>query len=186
VRSSRATAKSAESEERRALPSALARLSASGPFAPDADELMLYGRLVGAWVVEWVRFDVRGKAAERRRGEWHVAWVLGGRGVQDVIWAAGAPPEHDGTTLRCWDPELGAWRATFMSPGDRQFVTLVARAEGDRIVQDITKPTADASLERWTFSEITDAAFPWQAETPSDGGRTWTLTHEMKASRRAP
>jgi len=173
-----------ESEERGALPSAIERLSASGPFQPDADQLMLYGRLVGAWDVEWVRFDARGKAAERRLGEWHFAWVLGGRGVQDVIWAVGAPREQDGTTLRAWDPDLGAWRVMFMSPGDRQFVTLVGRAEGDRIVQDITEPIADAPARRWTFSEITDASFLWQAETSSDGGRTWTVTHEMRASRR--
>jgi hypothetical protein len=175
-----------ESEEWRALPSALKRLSASGPFPPDADELMLYGRLIGAWDVDWVRFDGRGKAAERRRGEWHFAWVLGGRAVQDVIWTVGAPPEQDGTTLRCWDAQLGAWRVMFMSPGDREFVTLVGRAEGDRIVQDITDRPPDAPAERWTFSEITDAAFLWQAETSSDGGRTWTVTHEMRASRRAP
>jgi hypothetical protein len=161
------------------------RLSASGPFPPDADQLMLYGRLVGAWEVEWVRFDGRGEAAERRRGEWHFAWVLGGRGVQDVIWAAGAPRERDGTTLRCWDPDLGAWRVTFMSPGDRQFVTLVGRADGDRIVQDLTDPIADAPAGRWTFSDITHTSFLWQAETSSDGGRTWTVTHEMKASRPA-
>jgi hypothetical protein len=165
-----------------ALPSAIERLSASGPFEPDRDELMLYGRLVGAWEVDWARFDQSGKALERRRGEWHFAWVLGGRAVQDVIWAAGAPPELDGTTLRCWDAELGAWRAVFFSPGDKQFVSLIGRAEGDRIVQELADRPADAP-ERWSFSGITDAGFLWQAERSSDGGRTWTVTHEMRASR---
>jgi hypothetical protein len=175
-----------DSQDRRALPSAIERLSAPGPFAPEADQLMLYGRLIGAWDVNWVAFDSRGKAVERRPGEWHFAWVLGGRGVQDVIWALGAPPEQDGTTLRCWDPQLGAWRAVFMSPGDGEFVTLIGRPEGDRIVQDITDRSPGAPVERWTFSEITHTEFLWQAERSSDGGRTWAVTHEIRASRRVP
>src|SRR5687768_14335584 len=98
------------------LPSAIERLAAAGPFPPQERDLALYGRLVGAWHVEWVRFDGAGAAVDRRRGEWHFAWVLGGRAVQDVIWTAGDPPDRDGTTLRCWDADLGAWRAVFMSP----------------------------------------------------------------------
>jgi hypothetical protein len=173
-----------DSQGRRPLPSAIERLSAPGPFAPDKDELMLYGRLIGAWDIDWVAFDESGEAVERRRGEWHFTWVLGGRGVQDVIWTAGAPPEQDGTTLRCWDAQLGAWRVVFMSPGDGEFVTLVGRPEGDRIVQEIIGRPPDAAAEQWTSAEISDAGFLWQAETSSDGGRTWAVTHEMRASRR--
>jgi hypothetical protein len=173
-----------DGQDRRPLPSAIERLAAPGPFARDRDELMLYGRLIGAWDIDWAAFDEDGKAAERRVGEWHFAWVLGGRGVQDVIWTAGAPAEEDGTTLRCWDAQVAAWRVVFMSPGDGQFVTLIGRAEGDRIVQEIIDRPPDAAAERWTFSVITDAGFLWQAETSSDGGRTWAVTHEMRASRR--
>src|ERR671914_704182 len=70
-----------DSQDRRTLPSAIERLSAPGPFAADKDELMLYGRLIGAWDVDWVAFDESGDTVERRRCEWHFAWVLGGRGV---------------------------------------------------------------------------------------------------------
>ena len=172
----------------RVLPFAVERLAATGPFAPDAQELMLYGRLVGGWDVDWVAFDRSGGALEHRSGEWHFAWVLGGRAVQDVIWATGEPPENDGTTLRCWDPQLGAWRVVFMSPGEGQFVTLIGRAQGDRIVQDVVSRTPDApdaGAERWTFADITDLRFLWQAEVSSDGGRTWRVTHEMRARRQA-
>ncbi len=171
-------------EDRRSLPSAIERLSAPGPYAPDAQQLMLYGRLIGTWDVDWVAFDGSGDALERRRAEWHFAWVLGGRGVQDVIWEVGAPPEEDGTTLRCWDSRLGAWRVAFMSPGDGEFVTLVGRPEGDRIVQEVIDRLPGAPAERWTFSGITDAEFLWQAEKSSDGGHSWAVTHEMRASRR--
>jgi hypothetical protein len=173
-----------ESQAQRAVPSAIERLSAPGPFAPDTHELMLFGRLIGAWDIDWVAFDGSGKVVERRRCEWHFAWVLGGRAVQDVIWAVGAPREEDGTTLRCWDPQLGAWRVVFMSPGDGEYVTLLGRPAGGDIVQEVIDRPPDAHPERWTFSEITDAGFRWQAERSRDGGRTWAVTHEMRASRR--
>ena len=176
-----------QGDDQRALPPALERLRADGPYAPDERELMLYGRLVGSWDVAWAAFDDTGTAVERRRGEWHFAWVLGGRAVQDVIWTVGEPPENDGTTLRCWDRELGGWRVVFMSPGDGEFVTLVGRRDGDRIVQEIVDrpgPPATAS-GRWTFSEITSSSFLWQAERSDDGERTWRLTHQMRASRQA-
>jgi hypothetical protein len=169
---------------RHAVPTAIERLGAHGPFAPEREQLMLYGRFVGAWDVEWVAFRAGGEVLERRRGAWHFAWVLGGRGVLDVIRVAGAPPEEDGATLRCWDPQLGAWRVVFMSPGDGQFVTMMGRPEGDRIVQEIVDPPSGEHAGRWTFSEITDEAFLWQAEESSDGGRSWIVTHEIRATKR--
>jgi hypothetical protein len=161
------------------VPSALARLAAAGPYEPDAAELALYGRLIGQWDVDWFAFDADGVVAEQRRAEWHFAWILGGRGVQDVIWIAGAPPEGDGTTLRCWDRERGHWRVVFMSPGDGEFVTLTGRRDGEGIVQDV----ADRSPpERWTFSEIMETSFVWRAERKERGA--WRVTHEMRATRR--
>ena len=170
----------------RGLPSAIERLSATGPFAPEDRDLMLFGRLVGAWDVEWAAFDSAGATVERRRGEWHFAWVLGGRGVQDVISIAGAPRDSDGTTLRCWDPELGAWRAVFMSPGDGEYAILVGRPDGDRIVQERLpwgSAASPAPAQRWTFSEITAESFLWQAQTLRESGGTCTVTHEIRAIR---
>ena len=171
------------------LPSAIARLAANGPFAAAERDLMGYGRLVGAWDVEWVALDRSGAVVARRRGEWHFAWVLGGRGVQDVIWVGGEPPENDGTTLRCWDEEVGAWRSVFMPPGAGEFVTLLGRPERDRIVQDVVSRAPDGRpgplRERWIFSDMTETAFLWQAETSDDGGETWTATHQIRARRRA-
>jgi hypothetical protein len=45
-------------------------------------------------------------------------------------------------------------------------------------------PDKDELMLYGTFSEIDDAGFLWQAETSSDGGRTWAVTHQMRASRR--
>jgi len=154
---------------------ALARLAADGPYAPHHDDLMLYGRLVGAWDVDWTRFAEDGQPAEHRKAEWLFGWILGGRGVQDVIWQKGDPPHLDGTTIRCWDAGAQLWRLSFMSPHDSEFVTMTGRADPDqdRIVQDLDgRPNS-----RWIFDQITATTFRWQAH---DGDR---VTHQMLARR---
>ncbi len=179
-----------EPKPTRRFPSAIERLAAEGPFPPAEQGLMLYGRLLGAWDVEWMTLDERGAVVTQRHGEWHFAWVLGGRGVQDVIWAVGEPPEKDGTTLRCWDQDRAAWRAVFMSPGDGEFATLLGRQEGDAIVQEVISRSPDGRPpdlpERWRFSDIEATSFLWQAEKSHDGGRTWTTTHQIHARRQGP
>jgi hypothetical protein len=50
-----------------------------GPSGPHADELMLFGRFIGSWTLEWCG----GKSA-RASGELHFGWVLGGRAIQDI------------------------------------------------------------------------------------------------------
>ena len=161
------------------LPSAIERLATDGPYPPDEDDLMLFGRLVGSWDVDWLRLGDGGEEVERRRVEWHFAWVLGGRAVQDVIFVAGEPPHADGTTLRCWDHEARVWRSTFMSPHDGEYFALTGRRDGDRIDQDVT-----GRSERWVFPDITDEAFWGEARTRTAGG-AWTPTHRMHARRRA-
>lgn len=155
---------------------ALERLAANGPYTPHQDDLMLYGRLVGTWDVEWTRFAQDGTPAEQRQAEWHFGWILGGRGVQDVIWQKGDPPHLDGTTIRCYDAEHRLWRLAFMSPHDGEFVTMTGRAGPDHgsIVQDLDGRPND----RWTFDGITAATFRWQAHHDD------RVTHQMLARRR--
>jgi hypothetical protein len=108
---------------------------------------------LGSWDVEWLEFGGEGEVRERRRGEWRLAWVPGGHGVLDVISTVGGPRDEDVVTLRCWDAQLGAWRIVYMSPGDRQFATMVGRPDGDRILQDIVDPPSGDRSGRWIFSD---------------------------------
>ncbi|WP_207229211.1 hypothetical protein [Ktedonosporobacter rubrisoli] len=157
-------------------------LAADGPFSEQADKLMLYGQFVGAWDIHSTNFNADGTRIERR-GEWHFAWVLGGRGVQDILFAVGAPPHMYGTTLRCYDETADVWRVSWMMPGGREFANLIGRRIGDRIVQEGTGPDP-RRLERWTFSDITPTSFIWQGEVSFDQGKTWVLEQEMRAMRR--
>jgi hypothetical protein len=159
------------------------KLAASGPAPGLEEKVMLYGRLVGAWDVVSRTLTDEGEWHEFR-GEWHFAWILGGRGVQDVLYAVGSAPERFGTTLRCYDEEADVWHVSWMQPATGEFNELIARAEGDRIVQVGPRASSD-QLERWTFSEITPESFFWKGEISDDGGASWRLVQEMRATRRA-
>lgn len=157
-------------------------LAASGPYNAYADKLMLYGQFIGSWDIDstWYERDGGGK---KGKGEWHFSWILGGRGIQDVLFRSGAPSHQFGTTLRCYDPAIDAWHVTWMQPYGGEFLHLLGRQIGDRIVQEGID-TVQNRRERWSFTEITPDTFVWLGETSSDNGATWLLEQEMRANRR--
>ena len=136
----------------------------------------MYGQFVGSWDVE---------SSLQGAGEWHWEWALGGRAVTDVIHPLGAPPEQHGMTLRGYDAANDVWHLFYTSPADDEFVQLVGRRDGDRIVQDGRELTGERRRVRWSFSEITPTSYLWRGEWSADDGRTWTLAHEMRATRRS-
>ena len=141
---------------------------------------MLFGRFVGSWDVDAALFDPEGRRREMR-AEWHFGWVLDGRAVQDVLVSPGV--EH-GTTLRFYDPAMGAWRIVFITPVDREVHELTARAEGADIVLE-GRRSDDGRPLRWTFFGIEPDSFVWRGEVSSDGGASWFVDQEMRARRSA-
>ena len=83
---------------------ALSLIRAAGPCKEHAEKLMLYGQFVGSWSVDCTWIDESGKTS-LAIGEWHFDWILGGCGIQDVLFRLGDPPDKFGTTLRCYDPK---------------------------------------------------------------------------------
>jgi hypothetical protein len=146
---------------------------------------MLFGRLVGSWEVTSVILgEDDGSPLRESRGEWHFFWILGGRGIQDVLYSVGWPPDRFGSTYRCYDAEADVWRCTWMIPAGDEYVNLVAR-KVDRGIELIGQGPDPSRIERWTFSEITDGSFRWQGEVSRDDGQTWRLIQEMHATRQA-
>ncbi|MCF2527624.1 hypothetical protein [Yinghuangia soli] len=158
----------------------LQRLAADGPHPGHAKELLLYGRFAGVWRVDH-RFLEDGNWHEDTR-EWTFGWVLGGRAVQDVLMPSGVPDPQDrsGTTVRVYDPVLGAWRINWFGPSAGNYCTLIGRAAGDEIHQE--GADADGTPLRWNFSDITDVSFTWRGWFRALDGE-WVLEQVMKARR---
>ena len=157
-------------------------LAAPGPFPEYADKLMLYGQFVGVWDIDATWYKQAG-GQRQGKGTWQFDWILGGRGIQDVLFASGAAADQFGTTLRCYDSAMDAWHITWMQPASGEFVHLIGRRDGDRIVQE--GAGADPRRrERWSFTDITADMFLWLGEVSFDDGATWFLEQEMRAVRR--
>jgi hypothetical protein len=168
-------------------------LVAPGPDPEHAADMTLYDGIVGDWDADVIDYAADGSRTISR-GEWHVAWVLEGRAIQDV-WIV--PPrskrQHPlgteritnryGTSIRVYDPDMHAWNVTWINPVTGAFNRLVGRKHGDDIVHD--GHDSDGTLIRWTFSEITRTSFHWRGEFSKDGGKTWRLAAEFFGRRRA-
>jgi hypothetical protein len=173
----------------RAQSALLASLPASGPAVSDSAH-QLYAPLLGDWDVT-VTDHLPNGTRHTGTGEWHFAWVLEGRAIQDV-WISPRRGERDpvalasgldryGTTVRYFDPAIAAWRVTWINPARNYVATLVGRARGDDIVQEGSGD--EGGNLRWTFFEITPNSFSWRGELSTDSGRTWRTVQEMTGRR---
>jgi hypothetical protein len=158
-------------------------LHVDGPAGPHADELMLFGRFVGSWRLEW-----SGAGGPTARGELHFGWVLGGRAVQDT-WivpgrgepGADQPPlAFHGSTIRFYDPGLDAWRSTWIEPVNARVRRFIGRPAGADIV--LLSEEEEPRL-RWSFTDITPDSFTWRGEISRDQGASWQFEEQMRATR---
>ena len=156
-------------------------MEAGGPHSDHQDKLMLFGRLVGSWTVKSYWYDQQ-KVTSEAEGEWHFAWILGGRGVQDILFRKDSPLDTYGTTLRCYDSKNDVWQVSWMQPSGGEFVHLLGRQDGPDIVQQ-GEGAVQERLERWRFTDIMNDSFLWWGEVSFDKGKTWTLEQKMEANR---
>jgi len=165
-------------------------LLAGGPADGAADApheaLATFGRFVGTWDVE-VTYHHPDGSSEVRPGEWRWSWILDGRAIQDV-WrvppASDGPATGYGTTVRLFDPSIGAWHVVWFGAVSRSAFVFRAAQAGDQIVMDAVVGTDEPT--RWIFSEIGPDRFAWRNVSSGDGGASWRLQQEMVARRRLP
>jgi hypothetical protein len=161
-------------------------LIADGPHREFAREMMLFGQFIGSWDLEMTAFLPDG-GSRNFAGEWHFAWVLEGRAVQDVLITRKRDSGQIvgfGSTIRSFDPERGIWWVVWQDPIAGEFSLLLARPEGDRIVLDGQWTIGrNGRRFRWEFSAITADSFVWEARVSGDDGETWRVAEHMDARR---
>lgn len=166
----------------------LDHLVSDGPYEPLAEELSSFGRFVGSWSLSWSRPEDDAAPTEVP-GELHFGWVLGGRAVQDVWIVPGTETGKAGqgryafwgSTIRFFDPRLGAWRSTWVEPVTGRVRTFIGRSVGDEM--HLVSTDGEPFL-RWRFTEVDNDRFVWLGEYSSDEARTWHLEEQMVATRR--
>src|SRR5882672_3567127 len=107
-------------------------LHSNGPALDRADQMGLYGWLIGDWEMDSIIHKDDG-TKQTGRGEIHFGWVLEGRAIQDV-WIL--PGVFYGTTLRIYDPGLNAWHILWSDPLRQYYTRQIGRAHGLDIVQE--------------------------------------------------
>lgn len=132
------------------------------PFAP----------LIGSWDLDVAWYDENGEVTRSTKGEWHFAWALDGRAVAD-IWItpsrAARPTDGDGEwglSIRIHDPELQAFRSTWMGPKAAFVMPFVAHATADTITLE-----SQTASTRWEFTDITESGFHWRNEDIDADGK---------------
>lgn len=163
-----------------------ASLISAGPHHAIPSEQQIFAPFIGSWdlLVRW--FDEAGKLTREDRGEWHFAWILEGRGIQDV-WIV--PPRKEradrsflyeyGTSLRFFDAKLGAWQSTWIGPMHGIVRTFIARRIGEQVILETTE--GQAPRMRWSFSDVQANSFSWRNELWTEGG--WRVQQTFAASR---
>jgi hypothetical protein len=142
-----------------------------------ADQMKLYGWLIGNWTMDAI-IHLDDGTEHRGNGQIHFGWVLEGRALQDV-WIL--PGVFYGTTLRVYDPGLDAWHILWSDPLRQYYARQIGRARGKDIVQEGSNN--EGAAVRWSFTDITRDSFRWLGERSRDGGVTWQLQSEFLARR---
>jgi hypothetical protein len=162
----------------------LTGLGAKGPIPRLRRQLDLFGQFVGDWEIFPAAVENGASRHREAEGEAHWRWVMGGLAVQDV-WghrdrsSRGFVPE--GSTIRFFDPEVDAWRSTWISPYQRVVRRFLGRPEGNEIV--LRELGGGWRAERWIFSEIERQSFRWRAESRSTPNGRRRVTEDYRIVR---
>ena len=164
-----------------------AALVASGPHPAIRSDNQIFSPFIGSWDLKVAWFGEHGRQVRQEVGEWHFAWVLEGRAIQDV-WIVPPRPLRSGaadlyeygTSLRFFDPEVDAWRSTWIGPMHGMVWTFTARRVGDRVVLETTAGCEPRM--KWSFGDIASHSFNWRNEVWENGG--WRLQQSFQCQRR--
>jgi hypothetical protein len=173
-------------------PAAAPAFEAGTRNAEAPDEVMLFGRLAGAWDVEQRIIQRDGSWPEEGTSAlWTFQWIHDGRAIRDE-WISPAPSDppgeagrEHGTGLRVYNPEKGRWEMAWISTAHPFVSTFEARPHGDGGIEMLgTHPSGRYS--RTTFFDVAADSFSWKLELQGLGEdpEGWTEVARIRAIRR--
>jgi hypothetical protein len=162
-------------------------LVSDSPHASIPERDRIFEPFIGGWDLDVRWYGADGAMERRERGEWHFARVLEGRAIQDV-WVVPSGDERArrpeggeyGTSLRFYDPDIGAWRSTWIGPFHRYVRRFIARRVNDEVVLELLKEEPPP-LMRWIFYDIQSDSFAWRNEVLEEG--RWRTQQSFSAQR---
>lgn len=148
------------------------------------EEYNYFGKLVGAWHLEWTD-HLQDDKPRHVIGEWIFSWILEGTAIQDTFIVPSRterltdiqPDACYGTTIRLFNPKTLAWDIFWGETGE--CVRLEARKVDNEIV--LTEITGQSL--RWIFEEIKDASFVWKRMRKQEDG-SWRMEAKAWATRK--
>lgn len=163
-----------------AISSMCSALGANGPSQELIGKADIFGWLVGAWDLEVL--DSESEGVHRvNDGEWHFAWVLEGRAIQDVLIAPrlvqrrGVLPVRGnryGSGFRVYDAKENLWRGFWINPVRGTIEMLHIEKRGDEIVET-------GANTRCVFSAIMCESFCYTVEEKRN--RAWNKIAQITA-----
>ncbi|MHA4811390.1 hypothetical protein ACX0G9_25035 [Flavitalea flava] len=165
-------------------------LVSPGPSLELGNFAQIYVPIIGSWNVVALDQNTDG-TQQKSQGEWHIAWVLEGRAIQDIFICP--CPDHRspaiskinnryGTTIRTFDHATRQWKIDWFNPVTGARNELIVRGYPDRIEQ--TGQDELGRLIRWSFSDVQPKSFYWSGEYSADNGRSWIKQSEFFATRK--
>lgn len=144
--------------------------------------------LIGDWDVDATRLNPDGSVLLRYRAIWTATYLNEGRMVMDDFKAL-APdgrPISSYVTLRTYSEVSRRWEmsglATLQPAAAIEWHGLWTGTEM-LVVATGVDPSGRSIRTKIRFSDITPNGFRWESESSNDGGKTWTRTASLVATR---
>lgn len=147
-----------------------------GTLSPKAPpETAQYAFLIGEWRCRTKYMRPDGTFSEGT-ATWTGRYILDGWAIQDV-WESPQPDGtvFQGTNIRSWNPEIGAWENRWLPQGTLQWKRFESSmVDGTMVMTGGTGVDPLGSfVDRNTFHEITEDSWTWRKDRSWDDGETW-------------
>jgi len=157
---------------------------------PNAPEQLSHMRnMIGRWAIKDQSLGQDGSWTDGPGADWDFYYTLDGYAIED-IWVQ--PPRAVdvddektrtvGVNIRKYDPDADKWVMAWITkaPGGVQTFSATSTDEELVMVEDV--PSAQGSIRRITFYNMTGATFDWRMEVSSDDGANWREIYRIKGT----